>query len=156
MTQGLEGLPIVKPPYGVMAAIDVNKGSMLWRVPHGDASDAVRATLTRLGLNVTEKLGQQSVHVGVLITKSIVVAGDSSVTTTPQHPRGALLRAYDKQTGKQVGGVLMDSAQSGSPMTYMIDGRQYIVVACSGGGSGEYVAFALPPSEIRPATANKQ
>ena len=71
--------------------------------------------------------------------------GDPLVTTTPTHPRGAMLRAYDKATGKEVGAVLMPAPQSGSPMTYMVDGRQYIVVAVSGGPySGEYLAFALP------------
>ena len=60
-------------------------------------------------------------------------------------PRGAMLRAYDKQTGKEVGALWMPAQQSGSPMTYMIDGKQYIVVAVSGGNySGEYIAFALP------------
>jgi len=73
------------------------------------------------------------------------------VTTTTEHPRGAMLRAYDKQTGKEVGAVFMPAAQSGSPMTYMIDGKQYIVVAVSGGNySGEYIAYALPASATRP------
>jgi quinoprotein glucose dehydrogenase len=71
--------------------------------------------------------------------------GDPAVTTTPEHPRGAMLRAYDKRTGQQVGAVYMPAPQSGSPMTYSIGGRQYIVVAVSGGNySGEYLAFALP------------
>ena len=61
-----------------------------------------------------------------------------------------MLRAYDKNTGKQVGAVLMPAPQSGSPMTYSVDGKQYIVVAVSGGSySGEYIAFSLPNSEIR-------
>ena len=57
-----------------------------------------------------------------------------------------MLRAYDKQTGKEVGAVLMPNLQSGSPMTYMVDGRQYIIVATQGVGStgGQYVAYALP------------
>jgi quinoprotein glucose dehydrogenase len=56
-----------------------------------------------------------------------------------------MLRAYDKQTGKEVGAVYMPSAQSGSPMTYSVGGKQYIVVAVSGGNySGEYIAYALP------------
>jgi quinoprotein glucose dehydrogenase len=67
------------------------------------------------------------------------------VTTTPQHPRGAMLRAYDKATGKEVGAVWMPAQQSGSPMTYSVEGRQFIVVAVSGGAySGEYLAFRLP------------
>jgi quinoprotein glucose dehydrogenase len=72
------------------------------------------------------------------------------VTTTPEHPRGAMLRAYDKNSGAQVGAVWMPAPQSGSPMTYSIDGRQYIIVAVSGGNySGEYIAFALPASATR-------
>jgi quinoprotein glucose dehydrogenase len=56
-----------------------------------------------------------------------------------------MLRAYDKQTGKQVGAVLMPAGQSGSPMSYTVDGRQFIIVAVSGGNyTGEYLAFALP------------
>ncbi len=64
-----------------------------------------------------------------------------------------MLRAYDKQTGNQIGEVLMPAPISGSPMTYSIDGRQYIIVAVSGGNyTGEYIAYALPQSEVRPAT----
>ena len=88
------------------------------------------------------------------LPSTLVVLGDPQVTTTAQHPRGAMLRAYDKQTGQEVGAVYMPAPQSGSPMTYKgPDGRQYIVVAVSGGNySGEYLAFALPESEVRPST----
>ena len=73
------------------------------------------------------------------------VIGDPQVTTLPNRPRGAMLRAYDKATGEQVGEVWMPAPQSGSPMTYMVEGEQYIVVAVSGGPySGEYIAFKLP------------
>ena len=75
----------------------------------------------------------------------LAIAGDGQITTTPDHPRGAMLRAYDKATGKEVGGILMPAPQSGSPMTYMHNGKQYIIVAISGGAySGEYVAYTLP------------
>jgi quinoprotein glucose dehydrogenase len=88
------------------------------------------------------------------VTKTLVVLGDPSVTTTPDHPRGAMLRAYDKQTGNEVGAVWMPAPQSGSPMTYKgQDGRQYIVISISGGNySGEYLAFALPATEMRSTT----
>lgn len=59
--------------------------------------------------------------------------GDPQITTPPGRPRGAMLRAYDKATGQQVGAVWMPAQQSGSPMTYMLDGKQYIVVAVGGG-----------------------
>ncbi len=85
--------------------------------------------------------------VGLLVTKTLVVLGDSQLTANG-HPRGAMLRAYDKATGKEVGAVWMPAAQSGSPMTYQANGKQYIVVAISGGAySGEYLAFALPDAE---------
>ena len=88
--------------------------------------------------------------VGLVVTKSLVVLGDSAITTTPEHPRGAMLRAYDKQTGQQVGAVWMPAQQSGSPMSYLANGKQYIVVSISGGNySGEYLAFSLP-AETRP------
>jgi quinoprotein glucose dehydrogenase len=59
-----------------------------------------------------------------------------------------MLRAYDKKTGKEVGAIYMPAPESGSPMTYMLNGKQYIVVAVSGGNySGEYIAFALPSEE---------
>jgi quinoprotein glucose dehydrogenase len=90
------------------------------------------------------KTGQGG-SVGVLVTKTLVIAADPLVTTTPEHPRGAMMRAYDKQSGKEVGAVWMPAPVSGSPMTYRVDGRQYIVIAVSGGNySGEYIAFSLP------------
>ena len=98
-------------------------------------------------LSVTlPKTGQAGTSgVGLLVTKTLVVVGDPQVTAPPGRARGAMLRAYDKKTGQQVGQVLMPAPQSGSPMTYRIDGRQYIVVAVSGGPySGEYLAFTLP------------
>ena len=78
------------------------------------------------------------------MTKTLVIAGEAGFFTTPSGARGAMLRAYDKATGKEVGAVYMPAPQSGSPMTYMLDGKQYIVVAISGAGySGELVAFRL-------------
>ena len=79
------------------------------------------------------------------MTKTLVIAGETQVTTLPTRPRGAMLRAYNKTTGAEVGSVLLPAPVSGSPMTYSVNGKQYIVVAVSGGNySGEYIAFALP------------
>ena len=153
MTAGLEGLSIVKPPYGVISAIDLNTGPLKFQVPHGDTPDNVRATLQKLGVNYPEKTGQGG-STGIMVTKTMVVAGDMQVTAPPGRARGALLRAYDKQTGKEIGAVPMPDRVSGSPMTYMIDGRQYITIAVYGGSAnpgGQYVTYALPQSEIRPA-----
>ena len=117
---------------------------LVWQTPHGDTPDVIRNSPALKGLNIP-RTGQSGYNVGTLITKTLVIAGDGQVTTTPQHPRGAMLRAYDKGTGKEAAAVWMPAPQSGSPMTYMLNGRQYIVVAVSGGPySGEYLAFTLP------------
>jgi glucose dehydrogenase len=143
----VQGLSIVKPPYGVLAAIDLDKGAIKWRVPHGETPDAVRNHPALKGMTIPRT--GQSGSVGLAITKTLVVLGDSQFTTTETHPRGAMLRAYDKATGKEVGAIFIPAPQSGSPMTYMAKGKQYIVVAVSGGPySGEYISFALPDDAI--------
>jgi quinoprotein glucose dehydrogenase len=147
----VQGLPLIKPPYGTISAINLDRGDITWQVAHGDTPDNVRRYAADHNLNIP-KTGQTTYNVGTLVTKSLVIAGDGLITTTPDHPRGAMLRAYDKGTGKQVGAVFMQAPQSGSPMTYSINGKQYIIVATSGGNfSGEYIAFTLPESEDKPA-----
>ncbi|MCC6242588.1 MAG: pyrroloquinoline quinone-dependent dehydrogenase, partial [Gemmatimonadaceae bacterium] len=144
----VQGLPLFKPPYGTITAINLDRGDIVWQVPHGDTPDAVRNHEALKGLNIP-RTGQAGT-VGTLVTKTLVIAGDPQVTTIAPRPRGAMLRAYDKATGKEVGGVLMPAPQSGSPMTYMVNGRQYIVVAVSGGPySGEYIAYRLPTAATR-------
>jgi quinoprotein glucose dehydrogenase len=150
----VEGLPLVKPPYGVLSAINLERGDLMWQVPHGDTPDNIRNHPKLQGMNIG-KTGQPG-SVGLMVTKTLVVLGDPAVTAPPGRPRGAMLRAYDKKTGQEVGAVLIPAPQSGSPMTYAVDGRQYMVVAVSGGNySGEYIAFALPQNEIR-STSQQQ
>jgi quinoprotein glucose dehydrogenase len=133
----------MKPPYSVLAAIDLDKGAVKWRVPHGETPDVVRNHPLLKGMNIPRT--GQGASVGLVITKTLVILGESQFTQSETRPRGAMLRAYDKATGKEVGAVFMPAPQSGSPMTYMAKGKQYIVVAVSGGPySGEYLAFALP------------
>ncbi|SPF33470.1 Quinoprotein glucose dehydrogenase [Candidatus Sulfopaludibacter sp. SbA4] len=140
----VQGLPMIKPPYSTISAINLDRGEIVWQTPHGDTPDAIRNNPALKGMNIP-RTGQSGYNIGTLITKSLVIAGDGQVTTTESHPRGAMLRAYDKTNGKEVGAVWMAAPQSGSPMTYMLNGKQYIVVAISGGAySGEYVAFTLP------------
>jgi quinoprotein glucose dehydrogenase len=142
----VQGLSIIKPPYGVISAINLDKGEIQWQVPYGETPDVVRNHPLLKGLTIPNT--GQGGSVGLVVTKTLVILGDSQLTTTPQHPRGAMLRAYDKATGKEVGAVLMPAPQSGSPMTYMLGGKQYVVVAVSGGAySGEYIAFSLPSTE---------
>ena len=153
----IDGLPIVKPPYGILAAIDLDRGEIKFQVPHGDTPDYIRNHPVLRGMEIP-KTGQRGTSgVGLMVTKTLVVMGDPEVTTTPDHPRGAMLRAYDKSTGEQVGAIWMPARQSGSPMTYMVDGKQYIVVAVSGGNySGEYLTFGLPDDMIDPTQGGRQ
>jgi quinoprotein glucose dehydrogenase len=141
----IRGLPLLKPPYGILSAIDLNKGDIAWQIAHGETPDNIRNNPELKGLNIP-RTGRPGL-VGPLATKSLVIIGEAGVFTTPSGARGAMLRAYDKTTGKEVGAVYMPAPQSGSPMTYMLNGEQYIVVAVSGGNySGELLAFKLPPS----------
>ena len=138
-----QGLPFLKPPYGQISAINMDTGDFIWQTPHGETPDAVRNHPALKGLTVPRT--GQSAAVGALVTKTLVIAGDPQATVTSEHPRGAMLRAYDKATGREVGAVFMSAPQSGTPMTYALNGRQHIVVAISGGAySGEYVAYRLP------------
>jgi len=142
----VQGLPLVKPPYGTLSAINLDKGEITWQVAHGETPDAIRNHPLLKGMNLP-RTGQTG-GVVTAVTKTLVLAGDPQVTTTADHPRGAMLRAYDKLTGKEVGAVYMPAQQSGGIMTYMVNGKQYIVVAVSGGAySGEYIAYSLPSAD---------
>jgi len=139
----VEGLSILKPPYSVLSAIDMNAGKVLWKVPHGETPDNVRNHPKLRDMDIP-RTGQPAT-VGVVVTKTLVIVGDMVVTNPGDRERGAMLRAYDKMTGENVGEVWMPAGQSGSPMTYSIDGQQYIVVAVSGGAyAGEFRAYKLP------------
>ena len=124
----VNGLSIIKPPYSTITAIDLDTGKIKWQVPHGETPDYVRNNPALKGLNIP-RTGQTRFNIGTLVTKSLVIAGDGMVTTTADHPRGAMLRAYDQNSGKEVGAVWMPAQQSGSPMTFMLNGKQYIIVA---------------------------
>ena len=139
----VNGLPLLKPPYGRITAYDMDKGEIAWQVTHGETPDNIRNNPALKGLSIP-RTGQPGI-IGVLTTKSLVIAGEPMFTTTASGARGAMLRAYDKTTGREVGAVYMPAPQSGSPMTYMLNGQQYIIVAISGQSfPGELVAFRLP------------
>ena len=151
-TPGLsvQGIPIVKPPYGRITAIDLNKGDIAWQIAHGETPDAVRNHPVLKSMNIPRTgrpggAGGSSGGIGILTTKTLVIAGEGGSFTTPGGQRGAMLRAYEKATGKEVGEVYMPGAQTGSPMTYMLNGRQFIVLGVSGAVlPGELIAYALP------------
>ena len=139
----VQGLPIVKPPYGRITAIDLNKGEIVWQIAHGETPDNIRNHPALKGLNIprTGRIGR----IGTLVTRTLVIAGEGGFFTTPSGQRGAMLRAYDKATGQEVGAVYMPAPQTGSPMTYVLNGRQYLVVPISGANySAELLAFRVP------------
>ena len=139
----VRGLPLVKPPWGRITAVDLNRGEFLWQIPHGATPDNVREHPALQGMTIprTGRAGR----IGTLVTKTLVIAGEAGVFTTPSGEEGAMLRAYDKATGDEIGAVFMPAPQTGSPMSYMLDGTQYIVLAISGAGyPGELIAFRLP------------
>jgi quinoprotein glucose dehydrogenase len=140
----VQGLPMIKPPYGRLTAIDLDKGEIKWQIPFGPTPDVVRNSPALKGIELPPT-GETGLSVGTLVTKTLLVAGDGALSVSPSGIRGANLHAYDKLTGREVGSVHLPAPQSGSPMTYMLNGKQYIVVAVSGGAySGEYIAFTLP------------
>ena len=142
-TMNIEGFPMIKPPWGRITGINMNTGDIVWQIPHGEAPDNIRnhALLGGTDIGRTGWPGR----VGVLVTKTLVIAGESGTYTTETGEVGAMLRAYDKATGADIGAVYMAAPQTGSPMTYQVNDQQYIVVATSGGGrSGELLAFRLP------------
>jgi len=141
----VDGMSILKPPYGTISAVNLDRGEIVWQIAHGDTPDNVRNHPALKGLNIPRTGQAGTGGVGLMVTKTLVVMGDPQVTTTAEHPRGAMLRGYEKTAGKEVGAIFMPAPQSGSPMTYLAGGKQYIVVAISGGNySGEYLAFTLP------------
>jgi quinoprotein glucose dehydrogenase len=139
----VQGLPLIKPPYGRITAIDLNKGDIVWQVAHGETPDNVRNHPALKGLTIP-RTGRGG-RIGTLVTKTLVIAGEGGFFTLPDGRRGAMLRAYDKATGKDAGAVYMPAPQTGSPMTYKIHNTQYLVVAIGGGGyPSELVAYKLP------------
>ena len=138
----VRGLPLIKPPWGRISAIDLKTGDIIWQIAHGETPDNVREHPDLQGLTIP-RTGRQG-RVGTLITETLVIAGEGGAFTTPSGEVGAMLRAYDKATGEEVGEVYMPAPVSGSPMTYMHEGAQYIVVAISGSGhAGELLAYRL-------------
>lgn len=146
------GMSLLKPPWGRITALDLKTGKKMWEVAHGETPDFVTNNPLLKGVKVP-RTGQSGI-LGVLTTKSLVMCGDSGLFTDEQGRKAARFRAYDKMTGTEVGAVFMDQAQTGSPMTYMYDGRQYIVVASGGFNGGELIAYSLP--RARPAAPERR
>ena len=147
----VQGLPLVKPPYGQISAIDLKTGTILWQVPHGDTPDNVRNNPALKGVNIG-RTGRSGAAI-TLVTKTLLIAGEKGTVTMADGRTGAMLRAYDKATGKDVGAVYMPAQATGGPMTYMVNGVQYIAIAVGGNINGrphaEFMAFRLPQPGAR-------
>jgi len=133
----LQGLSIMKPPYGRIVAYDMNKGTIAWQIANGDTPANVKSHPLLQGLNIP-KTGTAR-QVGLLVTKTLLFAGDG---TNP------FLHAYDKKTGEDIAQIAMPGMQTGVPMTYVHQGRQFILVPVAAnaatGATPQLVAFALP------------
>ena len=143
---GPQGLPMFKPPYGRLTAIDLNRGDIAWQVPNGEGPRDHPA-IRDLDLPPLGQPGRAS----VLVTKSLVFLGEggnTGVSALPQWyggPGGKMFRAYDKTTGEVVWETQLPGGTSGAPMTYMVDGRQFIVATVGWDDmASELVALALP------------
>ncbi|MEO8259430.1 MAG: pyrroloquinoline quinone-dependent dehydrogenase [Acidobacteriota bacterium] len=142
LVPGPRGLPLVKPPYGRVTAIDLNRGDRLWMVANGDGP---RNHPEIKALNLPP-LGQ-AVRSAAIATRSLlfVTEGDQINPRTPPGGGGRKLRALDKTTGQTVSEIELDAGATGAPMTYLFNGKQFIVLAIGGQRHpGELVALSLP------------
>jgi quinoprotein glucose dehydrogenase len=129
------GLPLVKPPWGRITAIDMNTGEHAWMVPNGATPEDVANHRALAGIDIPPT-GKASRAV-LLVTKTLLFAGEG-------YGGDPVLRALDKATGRTIAEFELPGAASGKPMTYMVDGRQFVVLAVGREGPAELVAFALP------------
>ena len=142
LVQGPRGLPLVKPPYGRITALDLNRGELKWTVANGDGP-RFHPELKALNL---PPLGQ-SVRAAPLVTKSLlfVTEGDQINVRTPPNGGGKKIRAFDKTTGQVLWETALEAGSTGTLMTYLHKGKQYVVVAIGGiQHPAEFVAFSLP------------
>ncbi len=142
----IEGLPLHKPPYGRISALDLKTGTLLWQSVHGDTPDVIKNHRLLKGVNIP-RTGQAGI-LGTLTTKTLVICGDAGLFTDENGLKGARLRAYDKMTGREVGAVFSPKPQTGAAMTYMFEGRQYIVNAVSTGAGADLIAYRLPAGRL--------
>ena len=143
----IDGLPLLKPPYGTISAVSMDTGEVVWTVPHGETPESVSAHPALAGLEIP-RTGRDG-FVAPVVTRSLLIVGEPSFGPTPSGARGAMLRAYDKTTGQEVGAVYMPAPQTGSPISYAVDNRQYVVLPISGAGyPGALIAFRLPDPQV--------
>lgn len=143
VVMGPHDLPILKPPYSELVAIDMNKGEHLWRIPIGGASDFIRNNPALKGLDLDfDTMGQYDIRPSVLLTKEIFFMGESG--SLPGQTGGPMFRAYDKRDGKVLWEQTMPALVTGGPMTYTHNHRQYVVITVAENGKpAEMIALTL-------------
>lgn len=136
------GLPLVKPPYGRITAIDMNTGDHKWMSANAETPQWLKDIPALKGLNIPATGNPD--RVGMLVTKTLLFAGEGSGMYASDFPGSNKLRAYDKSTGEVIASIELPAYQTGVPMTYSINRKQYIVVAVGAPGHpGELVALGL-------------
>jgi quinoprotein glucose dehydrogenase len=134
----VDGLPIVKPPYGRITALDLNSGDIAWQVANGDTPPAIRDHPLLKGVTVP-RTGSRS-RAGLLVTRTLLFAGEG-------WGGQPMFRALDKSTGATVWETALPGVQTGPPITYLHQGRQYIAFTAGDqerGVAARVIAFALP------------
>ena len=140
---GPQGLPLIEPPWGRITAIDLDTGNHVWMVANGDTPAFVREHPALEGVDLP-RTGRPT-RAGLLVTKTLLFAGDGGGTFANPDSDKPVFRAHDKMTGDIIAEIELPAYQTGVPMTYMVDGRQFIVVAVAGRNHpGELVALSLP------------
>ncbi len=134
---GPQGLPLIKPPYARITAIDLNTGEHRWMVPHGEG---IRQRLINMGIEDPGPVGAFGRN-GPLLTRSLLFFGQLDGSRP-------VFRSFDKQTGAIISELDIPLPPMGTPMTYMVDGRQYIVMATGAGPDTRLLALALPEGEL--------
>jgi quinoprotein glucose dehydrogenase len=138
------GLPMIKPPWGRITAIDLNTGDHVWMQPNGQAPAYVRNHPELAGVDLSGAGNPE--RAPLLVTKTLLFAGDGAglFSSGPQGG-GRMFRALDKKTGRTIHEMELPGNETGLPMTYMLNGRQFIVVAIGAREfPAELIALALP------------
>jgi quinoprotein glucose dehydrogenase len=141
---GPQGLPLFKPPWGRITAIDLNTGEHVFMIPNGNPPDYVMNHPALAGVSLP-RTGRPE-RAGLLVTKTLLFAGEGGGLFGMYGGGGRMLRAHDKKTGEILAEIELPANQTGVPMTYVLDGVQYIVVAVGASDHpAELVALRLPP-----------
>jgi mono/diheme cytochrome c family protein len=139
----LGGLPLTKPPYAFLVAVDLNQGEIAWKVPFGEGSQSIRQHPLLKGVVLPDRLGTAGAPGPIVTASGLIFIGGGD----------PYLYAFDKTTGREISRVATPQRTSGNPMTYRTRaGRQFVVIATGAGPDGALAAFALPDGRRAPTT----